>query len=77
VAERSADDIRRDIEQARVTLASSVDQLAYRTNPKRVADNAKQSLLARARTPQGQAVLGGVGLVVVLLIVRRIRNRGD
>jgi hypothetical protein len=72
--ERSADDIQRDIEQARASLAVAVDQLAYRTNPKRLADNAKESALAKARTPEGQAVLAGAGLLLALLIVRRIRK---
>ncbi len=75
MAERSADEIQRDIEQARASLATAVDQLAERTSPKRVASQVKQGVLAKARTPQGQAVIGGAGLVVVLLIVRRIRKK--
>ncbi len=73
--ERDAEAIKRDIESARVTLASSVDQLAYRANPKRVVESTKTTLLAKAQTPQGKAVIGGAGLVLVLLIVRRVRNR--
>lgn len=72
--ERSADDIQRDIERARAQLATSVDELAYRTNPKRVSENIKQTLLQKAQTPQGQAVIGGVVLVVGFMIVRRIRK---
>ena len=72
--ERSADDIQRDIERARAQLATSVDELAYRTNPRRVSENIKQTLLEKARTPQGQAVIGGVVLVVGFVIVRRIRK---
>jgi hypothetical protein len=74
-AERSADEIQRDIEQARASLATAVDQLAYRTNPKRVADNAKNTLIEKARTPQGMAVLGGAAALVAFLVVRRVRNR--
>ena len=55
--ERSADEIQRDIENARESLAVAVDQLAYRTNPKRIADNAKQTLKDKAQTPQGKAVI--------------------
>ena len=72
--ERSADDIQRDIEQARALLASSVDELAYRTNPKRVTENVKQTLIEKARTPQGQAVIGGVVLVIGFVVVRRVRK---
>jgi hypothetical protein len=74
VVERSADDIQRDIEQARAGLAETVDQLAYRTNPKRLADEAKQSLLEKANSPQGRIAIGVTGSLIVLLIVRRIRK---
>jgi osmotically-inducible protein OsmY len=73
--ERSADDIQRDIEQSRAALAEAVDQLAYRTNPKRVGDNLKQSLKEKAQSPQGRIVIGVTGGLVVLLIVKRIRKR--
>lgn len=71
-ADRTADDIQRDIEHARVSLAGAVDQIAYRTNPKRVADNARTTLLARARTPQGKAVIAGVGALLAIVVVRKI-----
>jgi hypothetical protein len=74
VAERSADDIQRDIEKSRAALADTVDQLAYRTNPKRAVANAKQSLRERTRTPQGQAVIAVVSGLVVVLVIRRIRK---
>ncbi len=51
MAERDADDIQREIEQARVSLASAVDQIAYRTNPKRVTEGAKQTVVEKAQTP--------------------------
>jgi hypothetical protein len=74
VAERSADEIQREIERSRAALAETVDQLAYRTNPKRVGDKLRQTLREKAATPQGRAVIGVVGGVVVLLVVRRIRK---
>ncbi|HJQ43780.1 MAG TPA: DUF3618 domain-containing protein [Jatrophihabitantaceae bacterium] len=74
-AERSPDEIQHDIEQARASLAVAVDQLAQRTSPKRVADNAKNSLVAKAKSPQGMAVIGGTSALVVFLVVRRIRKR--
>lgn len=73
--ERTADEIQRDIEQARASLAEAVDQLTYRTNPKRLAEDAKKSLKEKAQTPQGQAVIAATGLVVVVLVVRRFRKR--
>ena len=75
MAERDADAIQHEIEQARVSLASAVDQLAYRTNPRRVSEGIKRTLVEKAQTPAGKAVIGGTGLLVVLLIVRRVRNR--
>jgi uncharacterized protein DUF3618 len=74
VADRDPEEIKRDIEQSRAALAEAVDELAHRTNPKRVANNAKQSLLAKANTPKGRIVVGVSGAVIVLLIVKRIRK---
>ena len=74
-ANRTADDIQHDIEQARVSLATAVDQLAERTSPKRIVSDTKQNLVAKARTPAGMAVLGGGGALVALLLIRRVRRR--
>jgi hypothetical protein len=73
--ERSADDIQRDIEQARASLAIAVDQLAYRTSPKRVVANAKVSLRQRAQSPAGKAVIGGVGALIAIFAIRKIVKR--
>jgi hypothetical protein len=70
--ERSADQIQRDIEDARESLAAAVDQLAYRTSPKRAADNVKQALKDKAQTQQGKAVIAGAGALLAILIIRRI-----
>lgn len=70
--ERSADEIQRDIEHARASLAVSIDQLATRTSPKRLADESKQWLRQKARSPQGKAVIGGIGLLITIRVVRRI-----
>ena len=72
VGERSPDDIQRDIEQARAELAVAVDQLAFRTSPKRVTENVKQAIVTKARTPQGQAVIAGVAVLMTVVIARRI-----
>ncbi len=73
--DRSAEQIQSDIENARVSLADAVDQIAYRTNPKRVAENSKTAALAWARTAQGKAVIGGAGALLTLMVVRRIAKR--
>jgi hypothetical protein len=76
VAERGADEIQRDIEKARVALANAVDQIAYRTSPKRLSETVKQTLKEQAQTPRGKAVIRVSSAVVVILIIRRVRNRG-
>lgn len=74
MAERNAEDIQRDIERSRAALADAVDQLSYRTSPKRVANNAKQSLVEKAQTTQGRIVIGVAGGVIALMIIKRIRK---
>jgi len=74
-SERTADEIQADIEQARASLAVAVDQLAVRTSPKRLGDQIKQAIIAKAKSPQGQAVIAGTGAVVLILVVRRVRRR--
>jgi hypothetical protein len=71
---RTADDIQRDIEQARASLAVTVDELAERTSPKRIASQTRQNLIARAQTPAGKAVIGGVVALIALLVIRSIRR---
>jgi osmotically-inducible protein OsmY len=73
-AERSADDIQRDIERSRAELARTVDQLAYRTNPKRLTEQAKQALKDKANSTPGRIAIGVTGALLAVLIVRRIRK---
>lgn len=75
MTERSPDEIQQDIERSRAALAEAVDELAYRTNPKRVSNNIKQSLREKAQTTQGRIVIGVAGGVIALLIIKRIRKR--
>jgi hypothetical protein len=70
--ERSADQIQRDIEASRAALAQTVDELVFRTNPKRVVEKTKVSLREKAQTPEGKAVIYSVGAVVALLVLRRL-----
>jgi Protein of unknown function (DUF3618) len=75
-AEKTADEIQRDIEQARASLAVAVDQLAERTSPKRIVNETKQSLMARAKSPAGMAIIGGAAAVLVgLVVIRILRGR--
>jgi len=74
VAERKAEEIQRDIERSRAALADAVDQLTYRTSPKRVATDVKQTLREKAQTTQGKVVIGVAGGVIALLIIKRFRK---
>jgi hypothetical protein len=77
---RDPETIQREIEQTRDELAGTLDQMAERASPKRLADQGKQRALAAAMSPTGMGVIGGVALAATLLIVRRVRrsrrNRG-
>ncbi len=73
--ERTPAEIQREIEQARGHLASAVDQLAVRTSPKRLADQAKATLLEKVASPQGKkAIAGSVAGVLLILILARVRR---
>jgi hypothetical protein len=74
VAQRSPEQIQAEIEAARVALAASLDQLADRTNPKRLANQGKAKALEFVKTPKGQAIVGGAGALLVLLVVLRRRS---
>jgi hypothetical protein len=73
---RDPEMIEREIEQTRAQLAGTLDELAERVNPKRVAN---EGMTALTETPRGRAIVaGGAGLValrLLLAVVSRIRRR--
>lgn len=75
MAERDPDRIKKDIDQAREQLASTVDILAERANPRQLADRAKTRTVAFVTQPAVLVSLAGVGGLLVVLVIRRIRNR--
>jgi len=75
VADRDPDTIKRDIDQARDQLASTVDSLAQRANPRRVADDVKAGVVRFVKKPAVAVSLAGVGTLILALLVRRIRRR--
>jgi hypothetical protein len=75
VADRDPDTIKRDIDQARDQLASTVDSLAERANPRRVADDVKAAVVRFVKKPAVAVSLAGVGALILALLVRRIRRR--
>ncbi|MCV7247850.1 DUF3618 domain-containing protein [Mycobacterium koreense] len=75
MADRDPDTIKKDIDQARDQLASTVDLLAERANPRRLADDLKATALRIVKKPVVTVSLAGVGALVVVVTVRKIRNR--
>jgi uncharacterized protein DUF3618 len=75
VANRDPDSIKQEIDEARNQLASTVDSLAERANPRRIADDAKARLIGFVTKPPVMATLAGLGVVTVVIVVRRIRRR--
>jgi hypothetical protein len=75
VADRDPDTIKRDIDQARDQLAATVDTLAVRANPQRIANDIRAGVLRFLKKPAVAASLAGVGAVVVVVVVRRVRRR--
>ena len=54
---RKIDDIQRDIERTRKQLAGTLDELAQRTKPSNLVNDAKSNLLEKLQDPQVQKVL--------------------
>ena len=71
---RDPETIQREIEQTREALAGTLDVLAERTSPKRLAAVARERAIAAASSPAGLAVLGAFGAITAVLVVRRIRR---
>lgn len=75
MAERTPAQIQAEIEGARVELASSLDQLAERTSPTRLANQARDAAVEKASSEQGKKVIAGsVAAVVTLLVLARVRR---
>ena len=75
MAERDPDTIKQEIDQARDQLASTVDSLTERANPRRLADDAKARAIAFVKKPAVAISLAGIAALAAALAVRKIRNR--
>ncbi len=74
MAERDPEVIKQEIAQARDRLAVTVDSLAERANPQRVADDVKHAVLDFIKQPAVMAALAGLGTITVVIVVRAIRR---
>lgn len=74
MAERDPEVIRQQIAAAREQLATTVDSLAVRANPQRVADDLKARAIRFLKKPAVTATLAGLGVMTVVVVVRVIRH---
>ena len=74
MADRDPETIRQDIDQARDQLALTVDNLAERANPRRIADDVKSGLVRFVKKPPVAISIAGIGAVLVVLFVRKLRR---
>jgi hypothetical protein len=75
VADRDPEAIKQEIDIARDQLASTVDSLAERANPRRLADDLKVRVIGFVTKPAVAVTLAGIGSVVVFVVIRRVRDR--
>jgi hypothetical protein len=69
--------IQLEIDAARESLAATLDQLVYRGSPSRLKAQGKARVQQFLQTPAGMAAVGAVGLLLTVVVVRKIRHRGD
>ena len=69
---RSPEQIQQEIDAARESLASTLDELAFRTSPKRLTDQGKAKAQAFLQSPPGLAIVGAVGLTVTFVATRKV-----
>jgi hypothetical protein len=72
---RDPREIQLEIDAARESLAATLDQLAYKTSPKRVAADGKSAALRFLQSPPGIAIVSGLGLIVTVGAIRKARYR--
>ena len=74
MVDRDPDTIKQEIDQARDQLAVTVDNLAERANPRRIADDVKSGVVRFVKKPAVAMSLAGIGAVLVVLFVRKLRR---
>lgn len=71
---RDTESIERDIERAREQLAATLDQLGERADPRKLAEQAQQSVKSTLTKPPVLAAAAGVAAVVALVVVSRFKR---
>ena len=75
MADRDPDTIKQEIDVARNQLASTVDSLAERANPRRIADDVRARAVRFVKQPAVAMSLAGLGALIVAVVIHRIRRR--
>ena len=74
VTDRDPETIKQDIDLARDQLALTVDSLAERANPQRIANDVKSGIVRFVKKPAVAVSLAGLGAVLLALFVRKLRR---
>ena len=69
---RDAETIQAEIERARDSLATAVDELTTRANPKRVIEQGRKTVLDTLAEPRVKYSLIAVGALLAVVVVRRL-----
>jgi hypothetical protein len=69
--------IQLEIDSARESLAATLDQLVYRGSPTRLKAEGSAAVQRFLQSPVGMAAVGAVGLLLTVVVVRKIRHRND
>ncbi|MCC3311453.1 DUF3618 domain-containing protein [Nocardia africana] len=72
---RDTEHIEREIEAARNRLAGTLDELAVRADPQRIADHTKKAVVAKVNEPKVKYSLIGAGALVGVLVLIKIFRR--
>ncbi|WP_068275686.1 DUF3618 domain-containing protein [Aldersonia kunmingensis] len=66
---RDTESIEREIDAARNQLASTLDELSVRANPKNIVASTKAQVLAKLSEPKVKYSLIGAGVAVVAIVL--------
>ena len=69
--------IQLEIDAARESLAATLDQLVYRGSPTRLREAGMAKVQRFLQSPVGMATVGAVGVLLTVVVVQKIRHRGD
>jgi len=75
VPPRDPRQIQLEIDAARESLAATLDELTYRSSPKRLAVQSREAAVRFLQSTAGIAVVSAVGLLVTLRVVQTVRHR--